>query len=94
MTTGFPGDRDHAPIDSEIFALLDSIKAQFIIRDGIVTVVTKYGDTWNFTVPVLLVPAGPKDKNAYQSTTSTAYKALFETPAHEAHLVKRKNPQA
>lgn len=78
--TGFEDDRDHAPIDSEIFALLDSIGASWIVKNGIVTVVTKYGDTWNFTVPEEL-------------NVGSAYKALFQVPASEAHLVKRKNPQ-
>lgn len=50
-STGFPQDRDHAPIDSEIYALLDSIGATYSIRDGIVTVLSKYGDLWNFTEP-------------------------------------------
>lgn len=52
-TTGFPQDRDHAPIDSEIYALLDSIGATYTILHGIVTVITKYGDTWDFTEPKL-----------------------------------------
>ena len=50
-TTGFHKNRDHAELDSEIYALLDSIKAEYIIKAGIVTVVTKYGDVWNFTEP-------------------------------------------
>lgn len=51
FNTGFDKDRDHAPIDSEIYALLDSIGASYIIQAGIVTVVDKYGDTWNFSEP-------------------------------------------
>lgn len=80
MSTGFEQDRDHAPLDSEIFALFDSIGADYIVKAGVVTVVTKYGDTWNFTTPEKL-------------QVGSAYKALFQTPAHEAHLVQRKNPQ-
>ncbi len=93
MSTGFEQDRDHAPIDSEIFALLDSIGASWIVKNGIVTVVTKYGDTWNFTVPKPLIPPVPGKEHSYQSSSTSGYRALFETPAHEAHLVKRKNPQ-
>jgi len=40
-----------ADIDDEIYALLDSIDATYIIKNGIVTVVTSDGDTWNFTEP-------------------------------------------
>lgn len=39
-------------IHNEVFALLDSINANWSVKDGIVTVVTAdNGSTWDFTVP-------------------------------------------
>lgn len=88
MRSNFEEDRDHAPINSEIYALFDSIGADYILKNGIVTVVTKYGDVWDFSEPrALVLSEGQKGT----ISTGTAYKALFETPAHEAHLVKRKS---
>lgn len=46
-----PWERDHAPIDSEIFALLDSIKAAYVVENGIVYVTTHNGELWDFTIP-------------------------------------------
>ena len=41
----------HAPIDSEIFALLDSIGATYVVESGIVTVTCRNGEMWDFTEP-------------------------------------------
>lgn len=51
LDTEFPTDKEHAPIDSEIYALLDSIKATYNIEDGIVYVTTHDGEMWDFTEP-------------------------------------------
>jgi len=41
----------YAPLDSEIYALIDSIGGTYIIQDGIVTVTLANGDKWDFTQP-------------------------------------------
>lgn len=41
----------HAPIDSEIYALLDSIKATYVIENGVVYVTTYGGELWEFGKP-------------------------------------------
>jgi photosystem II stability/assembly factor-like uncharacterized protein len=51
MNAEFPQDKEHAPIDSEIFALLDSIKAEYVVENGIVYVTTRDGELWDFTKP-------------------------------------------
>ena len=51
MDTEFTEDKDHAPIDSEIFALLDSIKAEYVVENSVVYVTTKDGELWDFTKP-------------------------------------------
>lgn len=42
----------YAPLDSEIFALIDSIGASYTVQDGIVTVRLNNGDVWDFTIPM------------------------------------------
>lgn len=44
-------DRGYAPLDSEIFALIDSIGASYVVQDGIVIVELANGEIWDFTVP-------------------------------------------
>lgn len=45
-------ERGYAPLDSEIFALIDSIGASYIVQDGIVIVELSNGEVWDFTVPM------------------------------------------
>jgi hypothetical protein len=45
----------HAPIDSEIYALFDSIKASYSVYNGLVTVTTYGGEVWMFSEPTRIV---------------------------------------